>query len=62
MAMDEQVADEAPRGLIASLMARLRRMWSAVATHCEQVDAAKAACDRNNTLKHGKDWVNRCCG
>ena len=26
------------------------------------VEQAKAACDRENLKKHGKDWVNRCCG
>ena len=60
--MDEPVGNEVPRGPIASLVTWLRGMWSSVASHCEEVEAAKAACDRDNISKHGKDWVNRCCG
>jgi hypothetical protein len=42
--------------------AALRRSLSAMNDYCETVEKAKAASERENIAKHGKDWVNRCCG
>ena len=49
-------------GFVARLVARLKRTLSAVNAHCQSVEEAKEACERENLQKHGKDWVNRCCG
>jgi hypothetical protein len=49
-------------GPIGRLVARLRRKLQAIDRHCCAVEQAKEAGERENTLKHGKDWVNRCCG
>jgi hypothetical protein len=49
-------------GLIARLAARLRQALAAADAHCRSVEQAKEACERENLKKHGKDWVNRCCG
>ena len=53
---------ELERGLFAGLKARVRAWLSAANDHCEAVEQAKEACERQNLEKHGKDWVNRCCG
>jgi hypothetical protein len=42
--------------------AALRRSLSAMNDYCETVEKAKEASERENIAKHGKDWVNRCCG
>jgi hypothetical protein len=54
-------AGRAP-GLVARLFARLRQALSAADAHCHSVEEAKEAAERENLKKHGKDWVNRCCG
>ena len=53
---------EKKAGLFGRLVQRVKGSLSAINQHCESVEQAKAACDRENTVKHGKDWVNRCCG
>ncbi|MTJ83381.1 MAG: hypothetical protein F8N37_20525 [Telmatospirillum sp.] len=50
------------RGLVARLTDNVKKSLSAVVQHCDAVEQAKAAGERENTLKLGKDWVNRCCG
>ncbi len=63
MAVESTPAEIAKeQGLFARLKARLKRVMSAVDQHCESVEKAKEACERQNLEKHGKDWVNRCCG
>jgi hypothetical protein len=49
-------------GPLGRLLGRLRRKLQAIDRHCCAVEQAKEAGERANTLKHGKDWVNRCCG
>jgi hypothetical protein len=61
-ASEQPIASGPAPGWFARLTTRLRRTLSAVNQHCEAVESAKAVCDRENTLKHGKDWTNRCCG
>lgn len=45
-----------------SLKDKIIKYFSKLNTHCREIEEAKAICDRENTAKHGKDWVNRCCG
>jgi hypothetical protein len=59
---DRQADIEPEQGLFARLKARVRGWLSAVDAHCEAVEQSKEACERQNLEKHGKDWVNRCCG
>lgn len=59
---DMQAKMDEVDGLFEQLKQRVLRLVSRVKTHCAEVEEAKAVCDRENTRKHGKDWVNRCCG
>ena len=49
-------------GWFGRLLARVKGALSAANAHCQSVEQAKEAAERENLKKHGKDWVNRCCG
>lgn len=48
--------------LLGKLAGKVRTTLTAMNEHADEVERAKAACDRENIKKYGKDWVNRCCG
>lgn len=50
------------QGLIGKWKGRLKRSMSAMSQNFEEIEQQKESCDRENIAKHGKDWVNRCCG
>jgi hypothetical protein len=62
MESDPQLETAASRGRFRKWVAALRRSFSAMNDYCETVEKAKEASERENIAKHGKDWVNRCCG
>jgi len=59
---DSQTTAEEKPSLFTKIKDRVRGSLSAMNRHCEEIEKAKEACDRENLKKHGKDWVNRCCG
>ena len=50
------------QGLMGKWKGRLQRSMSAMSRNFEEIEQQKESCDRENIAKHGKDWVNRCCG
>ena len=50
------------QGLMGKWKGRLQRSMSAMSRNFEEIEQQKESCARENIAKHGKDWVNRCCG